>query len=86
MSPDHTPLSGLVTDSILFWLFAIQNQCNSVFLQPHNQVCVSVALDGVLGPPRLARNHRGSMHLFRHMKGVMSAQKALQGSETKTRE
>ena len=54
----------------------------------------SVVVDGVLGPPRLARHTLWCpcISVVKHgadrgpLKGTVSAQKALQGSETETRE
>ena len=48
--------SGLVTNSILFsWLFTAKNRCKkSAFSTNAQSRFVSVVIDGVLGPPRLA--------------------------------
>ena len=56
----NTPISsnaGLVTNSIIyFWLFTIKDQCaKSAFLTNAQSRFASVVVEGVLGPPRLAR-------------------------------
>ena len=67
-----------------------------VIINAHNQGLLSGAFDGVLGHPRLARYTwqclcvsvvPGATHEESRgpLKGAMSAQKALQGSETETR-
>ena len=90
---------GLVTNSIIFcWLFKIKDQCRkSAFSTNTQSRLASIVVDGVLGPLRLTRHtwwcccisvvpeatHEASRG---PEKGTVSAQKALQGSETETRE
>ena len=81
-------------------LLTFHNQgsvCKSVFSTNTQSRFASVAIDGVLGPPRLARHtswcpcisvvpyalQEASPGSF---KGAVTAQKALQGSKTGTRE